>query len=157
MNKTVPHWGEYFLDIAEQVAKRASCYRASVGCVIVKDKRILSTGYNGAPAGRKNCLEKGYCYREKHQIPSGTELDKCYASGAHAETNAIVNAARHGAEIEGSVMYLIGHDFCCSGCQSAILNAGISKVVLRKRDGTKSIFIPEQDFYHHPILDLENS
>ena len=153
MDKHIPDWGEYFIELAKQVSTRASCFRASVGCVFVRDKRILSTGYNGAPSGRKTCIERGRCYRDLHNIPSGTELDRCYASGAHAETNAIMNAARYGISIEGAVMYLYGHDSCCSQCQSAILNTAISKVVLVKRDKEKVIFIPEDDFYLHPLLD----
>jgi len=152
-NTEIPIWGDYFLDIAEAVAKRASCFRAHVGCVIVKDRRILSTGYNGAPAGRMNCYERGTCYREDNNIPSGTRLEECYAAGAHAETNAIINAARFGVAIDGSVLYLVGHDSCCATCQVAILNAGIEKVVIRKRDGKKEFIIPKQDFITHAILD----
>ncbi|MCK5018911.1 MAG: hypothetical protein KAS32_17750 [Candidatus Peribacteraceae bacterium] len=149
----VPTWGDYFLDIAEKVAERSSCYRAHVGCVIVKDNRILSTGYNGAPTTRKTCYERGFCYRELHKIPSGTRLDECYASGAHAEGNALINSARYGVSIEGAVLFLVGHNFCCSSCQAAILNAGIEKVVIRKKNGKKIFFYPEKDFVKHPILD----
>ena len=155
--KVVPIWGDYFLDIAEMVAKRASCYRAHVGCVIVKGNRILSTGYNGAPAGRETCYEKGYCYRDQQKIPSGTRLDECYAAGAHAESNTIINAARYGVIVKNSTMYLVGHDFCCARCQAAILNAGIDKVVLRNRAGKKEYMYPKQDFILHPILDVIKS
>jgi len=150
----VPDWGTYFLDIADKVAQRASCSRAKVGCVIVNDNRILSTGYNGAPQHRENCFQKGYCYREKHNIASGTKLELCYASGAHAELNAVVNAARFGVAIDNAEMYIVGHDFVCAMCQSVILNANISKVVLRNRKGIKTIFLPKRDFTLHPLLDV---
>jgi dCMP deaminase len=153
----VPLWGNYFLDIAEQVAKRATCYRASVGCVVVRDNRIVCTGYNGAPVSREDCLHKGYCYRDENNILSGTELDFCYSGGAHAEINAIVNGAKHGNKVDGCVIYITGHDFICSMCQSVILNAGIIKVVLRNREGEKKVFIPKHDFSLHPVLDVENS
>lgn len=152
-NRNVPDWGNYFLGIAESVAKRASCYRAHVGCVIVKNKRILSTGYNGSPSGREDCYTKGYCLREQQSIPSGTRNDECYAAGAHAEINAIVNAAKHGVSIEGATIYLCGHDMVCSLCQAAILNAGIYKVVIRQRSGRKLFLYPAEDFSTHPILD----
>ena len=154
---SVPTWGDYFLGIAEKVAERASCYRAHVGSVIVIGNRILSTGYNGAPIGRTTCYEKGVCYREQNEIPSGTRLDECYAAGAHAESNAIINAARYGIPIKGATIYVVGHDFCCVNCQAAILNAGIDKVVLKKRDGTKAFFSPTKDFATHLILDIKKS
>lgn len=148
-------WDEYFLNIAEAVSKRASCYRASVGCVLVDDdKRILSTGYNGAPRGRFGCTMQGGCYRDHKKIESGTELEKCAAAGAHAEVNAIINAARHGVSIKDSILYLVGHDSCCCSCQAAILNVGISKVVLKDRKGIVKSFIPSEDFVVHPILNF---
>ena len=108
--KKRPDWDEYFLNIATEVAKRSSCFRNNVGAVIVKDKDIISTGYNGAPKHQKNCLEIGYCYRDKHNIESGTHLELCRAVGSHAETNAIALAAKNGHSTDGCTLYLIGHN-----------------------------------------------
>lgn len=146
-------WTTYYLDIAETVSKKASCLRANVGCIIVKDKQIVSTGYNGAPRGRENCLKKNICYRDTFNIKSGTNLEKCHASGAHAEMNAIVNAARHGVAIDGADMYLCGHDACCQGCQAAILNANINSITIRDRGGVVTKFVPRIDFSKH-LLDI---
>ncbi len=90
MTNKRPSWDEYFLEIAEVVSHRASCFRNHVGAVIVQDKDIISTGYNGAPAFQKNCLEIGWCYRDRHNIKSGTNLELCRSVGSHAESNAIV-------------------------------------------------------------------
>jgi deoxycytidylate deaminase len=89
---TRPTWDEYWLGFAEQASKRSTCFRNKVGAVIVKDKEIVSTGYNGAPFYQPNCQEIGYCYRKKHQIKSGTNLELCRASGAHGEANAVTFA-----------------------------------------------------------------
>lgn len=148
-----PDWEEYYLNIAKAVASRSACYRAYVGCIIVKDKQIVSTGYNSPTTGRKDCYEDGFCYRDKYNIKSGTQIDLCRCVGAHAELNAIVNAAKHGVSVKDSVLYLYGHDVCCQMCQSAILNAGISLVVLENRSGEILHFIPNIDFMKHPVLD----
>jgi len=153
-SKDIPSWNKYYLDIATAVAARASCFRASVGCVIVKGKQIISTGYNGAPTGRQDCLSIGSCYRKEHNIESGTRSNMCRAAGAHAEVNAIANAAKHGVSVDNSTMFLVGHDFCCSGCQALVLNSGIKRVVLRRRDNSISVFNMPDDFIKHPILDL---
>lgn len=142
----IPNWSDYFLNLSKVVATRSACYRAHVGCVVVRDHRVLSTGYNSAPRGVKTCFERKGCYREDHNIESGTHLEKCYAAGAHAEMNAIVNAARHGVSVEGATMYLTGHDKVCAFCRAAILNARIAKVVLLDRRGRKHYFIPDEDF-----------
>lgn len=148
----IPYWGDYFLSLAKTVATRSPCYRARVGCIITKDHRVLSTGYNGPPRKMRSCVERGYCYRERHNIASGTHLELCYSAGAHAEINAIVNAARYGISIEGASLYLVGHDDCCAFCRAAILNAGICKVILMDRNEKKHYFIPEEDFITHPFL-----
>lgn len=149
--RDIPKWTTYYLNIADTVASRASCFRAKVGCIIVRDKQIISTGYNGAPRGRVDCLVKGECYREIADIKSGTELDKCYASGAHAELNALINAARHGVSVNGAEMFLVGHDFCCESCQAAILNANIKRVTIRTRDGLVTRLVPTEDFASHGL------
>ncbi|MCL5408505.1 MAG: cytidine/deoxycytidylate deaminase family protein [Candidatus Omnitrophica bacterium] len=120
-----PDWDEYFLKIAELVSERATCLRRKVGAVLVKDKRILATGYNGAPSGFKHCEETG-CLREKLKIPSGERHELC--RGLHAEQNAIIQAAYHGVNIKGSTLYITNHP--CSICAKMIVNAGIEKVVI---------------------------
>jgi len=119
-----PTWDEYFIDIARHVATRSTCLRRHVGAIIVKDKRILSTGYNGAPRNLPHCDETG-CLREQLGIPSGQRQEIC--RGLHAEQNAIVQAALHGVTIQG------GQIFCthqpCVTCAKMIINAGIVRVV----------------------------
>lgn len=125
MNK----WDERFMQMAETVASWSSCYQENrhVGAVIVRDKRILTTGYNGAPAGIKSCAERGECLRRIRNIASGTMQEVCYA--VHAEQNAIIQAAKMGVALEGSVMY-VTHQPCVI-CTRMILNAGIKKVIYK--------------------------
>ncbi len=118
-----PSWDEYFFQIAEQVATRSTCMRRQVGAVLVKDKRILSTGYNGAPRGISHCTEAG-CLREELGIPSGERHELCRA--LHAEQNAIVQAALHGVKIEGASLYCTHQP--CSLCAKMIINSGIVEV-----------------------------
>ncbi len=118
-----PDWNQYFMEIAELVSKRSTCLRRKVGAVIVKDKRILSTGYNGAPSGIKHCYETG-CLREKLKVPSGERHELC--RGLHAEQNAIIQAAYHGVEIKGSVLYCT--NLPCIICTKMLINAGIIKI-----------------------------
>ncbi len=118
-----PDWNEYFMSIAELVSKRSTCIRRKVGAVIVKDKRILATGYNGAPSGIKHCIEIG-CLREKLKVPSGERHELC--RGLHAEQNAIIQAAYHGVEIKDSVIYCT--NLPCIICTKMIINAGIKKI-----------------------------
>ncbi|MGB5157375.1 deoxycytidylate deaminase [Desulfobacterium sp. N47] len=118
-----PAWDTYFMDITTLVAKRSTCLRRSVGALIVKDKRILSTGYNGAPSGLKHCLEIG-CLREKMKIASGERHELC--RGIHAEQNAIIQAAFHGVSIRDAVLYCT--NLPCSICAKMIINAGIIKI-----------------------------
>lgn len=115
-----PSWETYFMDIAMLVAKRSTCIRRSVGAVIVKDKRILSTGYNGAPSGVRHCIETG-CLREKLNVPSGERHELC--RGIHAEQNAIIQAAYHGVSIKGASLFCT--NLPCSICAKMIINAGI--------------------------------
>ena len=116
-----PSWDEYFGAITKQVATRATCLRRKVGAIIVKDKRILTTGYNGAPRGVKNCLERGICMREEMGIPSGQRHEFC--RGLHAEQNAIIQAAYHGVNIQDSELYCTTQP--CVQCAKMIINSGI--------------------------------
>ena len=146
-----PDWDNYFLNIARVVATRSSCLRRQVGAVIVNNKDIVSTGYNGAPRYQRNCLEVGFCYRDLHHIPSGTQLERCRAVGSHAESNAIALAARNGHSTSDSTIYIHGHDFVCFQCMAQIANANIKRVVLEKPDGQLEEWIPERDWTVHPI------
>jgi dCMP deaminase len=119
-----PSWEEYFMDITYLVAKRSTCLRRQVGAVLVKDKKILATGYNGAPSRLEHCLDIG-CLREKQGIPSGERHELC--RGLHAEQNAIIQAAYHGVEIREAILYCTNHP--CIICSKMIINAGIRKVV----------------------------
>lgn len=123
-----PSWDEYFMDIVELVSKRSTCLRRKVGAVLVRDKRILSTGYNGAPTGIQHCGEVG-CLRKQLDIPSGERHELC--RGLHAEQNAIIQAALHGVSIRGSTIYCTNHP--CIICSKMIINSGIEKI--KYRDG----------------------
>lgn len=120
---TRPSWPEYFMGITKMVAKRSTCLRRSVGAILVKDKRILATGYNGAPSGLKHCSEVG-CLRENASIPSGTRHELC--RGLHAEQNAIIQAAYHGFSIRGATLYCTNKP--CVICSKMLINAGIRKI-----------------------------
>lgn len=119
-----PPWDDYFMEIAGLVAKRSTCLRRQVGAVVVKEKHILATGYNGAPAGLRHCAEVG-CLREQLQVPSGERHELCRA--IHAEQNAIVQAALHGTALKGSTLY-VTHQPCVL-CAKILINAGIVRVV----------------------------
>jgi len=121
-----PSWNEYFLEVADLVATRSTCLRRQVGAVLVKDKRIISTGYNGAPRKLKHCSEVG-CIRQENDIPSGQRYELC--RGVHAEQNAIINAAYYGISTQDTVMYCTNQP--CIICARMIINAGIIKVVHR--------------------------
>ncbi|MDR2197496.1 MAG: cytidine/deoxycytidylate deaminase family protein [Coriobacteriales bacterium] len=121
---TRPSWDQYFMDIAYQVAKRTTCRRRAVGAVIVKDKRILATGYNGVPAGIEHCLTRG-CLREELGIPSGQSQELC--RGLHAEQNAIIQAAKHGITVDGATCYCTTQP--CIICAKILINAGIVEIV----------------------------
>jgi dCMP deaminase len=117
-------WDEYFMEIAQLVAKRSTCLRRQVGAVLVKDKKILATGYNGAPTGLEHCLDVG-CLRERLNIPSGERHELC--RGLHAEQNAIIQAAYHGVSIRESTLFCT--NLPCSICIKMVINAGIKTVV----------------------------
>jgi len=119
-----PSWDAYFMEITRLVATRSTCLRRKVGALIVKDKRILTTGYNGAPKGLPHCLSRG-CLREKYGVSSGERHELC--RGIHAEQNAIIQAATSGVTIEGATLY--STHYPCSLCIKMILNASIIKVL----------------------------
>ena len=119
-----PPWDEYFMSITRLVAGRSTCLRRSVGAVIVKDRRILATGYNGAPAGLPHCEETG-CIREELNVPHGERHELC--RGIHAEQNAIIQSANYGTGISGAAIYTTHHP--CSVCAKMIINAGIKRVI----------------------------
>lgn len=151
----------YYLDIAETVLERATCLRRVYGAIIVNNDEIISTGYNGAPRGRKNCVDMGYCTREMAKVPRGERYELCRS--VHAEANAIISAARR--DMSGGTLYLVGRDArtgellsdatSCSMCRRQVINAGLQKVVIRR---TKTEFdvvyvsdwVAEDDF---PALD----
>ena len=119
-----PDNDEYFMEMAHLIAKRSTCLRRRVGAVIVKDKRVLSTGYNGSPKGTKHCEEEG-CIREQMKVPSGTRHELC--RGVHAEQNAIIQAAYFGVSVKDAVIYTTTYP--CSMCAKILINAGIKEVV----------------------------
>ena len=123
-----PTWDEYFMEMAELTAKRATCSRRQVGAVITRDNRAVATGYNGAPRGLAHCEEKGGCLRQKLGVPSGQRHELCRA--LHAEQNAIISAASMGNAIEGGTIY-IAHQPCVI-CAKMIVNAGIKRIVVRE-------------------------
>ena len=122
-----PSWNEYFIGIAEMVSSRSTCLRRHVGAILVKDKRILATGYNGAPAGLQHCEEIG-CLREDASVPSGMRHELC--RGLHAEQNAIVQAAYYGIPIGGATLYCTNKP--CIICSKMIINAGIRNVFYKE-------------------------
>ena len=122
-----PDWDEYFLDIAKLVSRRSSCRRRSVGAVLVREKRILATGYNGAPTGLRHCLDLG-CLREQNNVPSGERHELC--RGLHAEQNSIIQAALHGVSVKEATLYCTNHP--CVICAKMIINAGVAKVIFQE-------------------------
>ena len=149
----------YYLDIAESVLERGTCLRRKYGAIIVKNDQIISTGYAGAPRGRKNCSDLGWCRREKLNVPRGERYELCRS--VHAEANAIISASRE--NMIGSILYLVGkecdtNDYvkngsCCSMCKRMVINAGIKNVVIR--DDRKNFRIVSVDdwIYNDDSLD----
>lgn len=144
----------YYLDIAETVLERGTCLRRNYGAIIVNDDEIVSTGYSGAPRGRKNCLDIGVCERERLQIPRGQMYEKCRS--VHAEANAIISASRR--RMIGGTLYLVGREMdtgsyienanSCSMCKRLIINAGIEQVVIRN-DESKYTTIEVCDWVYY--------
>ncbi|MEW6676260.1 MAG: deaminase [Nitrospirota bacterium] len=143
--KLRPDWDEYFINIAKAVSARATCLRRKYGAVITKDNIIVSTGYNGAPAGMKDCLEIGKCTRRELQIPHGERYELCH--GVHAEANAIIRASLD--ELRGSTIYISGidnvstecHSEPCMMCKRMILNSKIARVVYS--DGNNGFLVAD--------------
>lgn len=135
----------YYLDIAETVLERGTCLRRNYGTIIVKNDEIISTGYTGSPRGRKNCLDLGYCKREKLSIPRGERYELCRS--VHSEANAIISASRR--DMIGATLYLAGKDAAsgelisdassCAMCKRMIINAGIKEVVVRNTSDTYTV------------------
>ncbi|MBR2521683.1 MAG: cytidine/deoxycytidylate deaminase family protein [Coriobacteriales bacterium] len=119
-----PSWDEYFLTITRDVADRSTCIRRHVGAIIVKDKRILATGYNNVPSGIAHCTERG-CLRDELGIPSGQKHELC--RGLHAEQNAVIQAAKHGVSIDGSIVYCTNQP--CVVCAKILINAGVTEII----------------------------
>ncbi len=142
-----PGWDEYFIDIAKAVSARATCFRRRYGAVVTKDNIIVSTGYNGAPAGMKDCLEVGKCTRKELQIPHGERYELCHS--VHAEANAIIRASVD--ELKDATIYISGEDSglgeChsepCMMCKRMILNARIEKVVFSDGNGKFHVIKPK--------------
>ena len=141
----------YYLDIADTVLQRSTCLRRKYGAIIVRNDEIISTGYNGAPRGRKNCSDLGSCMRERLCIPSGERYELCRS--VHAEANAIISASRR--DMIGSTIYLVGRDAktnellpnatSCSMCKRQVINAGIERIVIRRTEDEYEI-IPIQEW-----------
>ncbi|WP_032121304.1 dCMP deaminase family protein [Clostridium amazonitimonense] len=140
----------YYLDIAETVLERGTCLRRNYGSIIVKHDEIISTGYTGAPRGRKNCIDLGHCIRDKLNVPRGTHYELCRS--VHSEANAIISASRR--DMIGATLYLVGKDSktkelvkdanSCAMCKRLIINSGIEKVVIREsKDCYKVIYVDE--------------
>ncbi|MEW6109162.1 MAG: dCMP deaminase family protein [Nitrospirota bacterium] len=142
-----PGWDKYFINIAKAVSARATCLRRKYGSVITKDNIIVSTGYNGAPAGMKDCLEVGKCTRKELQIPHGERYELCHS--VHAEANAIIRASAD--ELKGATIYISGedggtaecHSEPCMMCKRMILNSKIKKVVYSDGNGRYHIIDPK--------------
>ncbi len=127
----------YYLDVAESILERSTCIRRNFGVVIVKNDEIIATGYNGAPRGRKNCIDLGYCMREKLNVPRGERYELCRS--VHGEQNAIISAARK--DMIGATLYMVGKEHesgeyvkdarPCAMCKRTIINSGIEKIVVR--------------------------
>lgn len=124
MGQNRPSWPDYFMELATVVASRSTCLRRAVGAILVKERRILSTGYNGPPMGLRHCSEVG-CLREKLGVPSGERHELC--RGLHAEQNAIIQAAVHGISIKGATLYVTHQP--CIVCAKMLINAQVDKIV----------------------------
>lgn len=150
MNRTDKH--NYYLDIAETVAERGTCLRRNYGSIIVKNDEIVSTGYTGAPRARKNCIDVGECIRVKMNVARGERYELCRS--VHSEANAIISASRN--EMLGSTLYLVGKEketgelvanaTSCGMCKRLIINAGISKVIIRNTETEFTIIDVREDW-----------
>lgn len=152
----------YYLDIADAVLERSTCLRRKYGAIIVRNDEIISTGYNGAPRGRRNCSDLGRCTRESLNIPSGERYELCRS--VHAEANAIISASRR--DMIGAALYLVGRDartnellsdaMSCSMCKRHIINAGIERVVIRTgADSYRTVYVQDWIDNDDSIFTLE--
>ncbi|HCC55450.1 MAG TPA: cytidine deaminase [Desulfobulbaceae bacterium] len=148
MTDTRPSWDEYFMSITEMVAQRSTCLRRKVGAILVRDKRIIATGYNGAPAKVSHCLDIG-CLREQQGIPSGERHELC--RGLHAEQNSIIQAALHGFSVEGATLYCT--NMPCAICSKMLINARIEKIYYKEgyADSLSSLLLAEAQV---PVVQL---
>lgn len=154
---------DYYLGIAKEVARRSTCFRRSIGAIIVRDDEIISTGYVGAPRKTKDSFEHGFCLRDRLKIPHGERYELCRS--VHAEQNAIINAARAGVSLLGGNMYIYGlisesgqpiNAFPCFICKKMIINAGLDRIVCSTASGKKKIFRVKrwaEDWTRGDILD----
>jgi len=157
---------EYYMNITKEVSRRATCFRARHGAIIVKDDQIISTGYNGAPRKTKDCFERGNCLRTEMGIPSGQRYEMCRS--VHAEQNAIINSARAGVSLLGGVIYLYSEKFDkenayvpmdaypCFICKKMIINAGLDEMVLSRADGSIKVYKIEEwvkDWAENDLID----
>lgn len=150
----------YYLKIAETVSMRGTCLRRKFGAIIVKDDRIVSSGYVGAPRGRKNCCDIGKCFRMEHNIPSGQQYERCRS--CHAEMNAIIQASSE--EMKDATMYLVGvendgsytNSDCCAMCKRAIINSGIKQVIARQSDTAYKIIDVQSWIDNDDSLDINH-
>jgi dCMP deaminase len=157
---------KYYLNIAKEVSLRSTCFRRSIGAIIIKDDQIISTGYVGAPRKTKDSFEHGICLRDKLNIPHGERYELCRS--VHAEQNAIINAARAGVSLLGGDMYIYGSDYQsrspinaypCFICKKMLINAGLNKVICSTEDGGMKIFKVsdwEKEWREKDIIDTEN-
>ena len=149
----------YYLDIAQTVLERATCLRRVYGAIIVKNDEIISTGSNGAPRGRKNCTDLGFCAREQRSVPRGERYELCRS--VHAEANAIISAARR--DMVGGTIYLVGRDArtgqllgdatSCPMCRRLVINSGLKEVVIRRTE-TEFEVVPVEEWVKEDDLDL---
>lgn len=152
----------YYLDIAETVLERATCLRRIYGAIIVKNDEIISTGYNGAPRGRANCVDMGYCSREAMKVPRGERYELCRS--VHAEANAIISASRR--DMAGGTLYLVGRNAAtrellndatsCLMCRRMIINAGLDRVVIRRTETEFEVVPVEAWIAEDDLLTPEN-
>jgi len=159
-----PSKDEYYMGIAKEVSKRATCFRLKGGSIIVKDDQIIATGYIGAPRKTKDCLDRGYCLRDKLAIPHGKQYEICRS--VHTEMNAIINAARAGSALLGGTMYIYAENgkgervdsFPCYICKKMIINAGLEKVITATKEGLMKTFLVSDwvnEWKERDILDDE--
>jgi len=141
-----PSWDEYFIGIAHLVSKRSTCLRRKVGAVVVKDRRILATGYNGTPTNIKHCIDTG-CMRDELKIPSGQRHELC--RGLHAEQNALLQAALYGISLQGTVLYCTNQP--CIICAKMLINAGVKELIVA--DGYPDKMA--QDFFREAGIEIK--